>query len=313
MKALWTMLIAISVGLVMNVNVAEAKRLGGGGSFGSKPSHSQPMQRDNAAPDKPQSAPQGAPAQAAGAAGGAAAAARPGMGGMLGGLLAGGLLAALFFGGAFENINFADILIVALLAFIGFKLFKTFAMRRTPQAAPAGGAPGMSAPEAPIMAREQAPTSGSRSYAGAASSAGASTSSAQRRAIALPAGFDEAAFLADAKARYEQLQAAWDNGDLGTLRQYSTDKVFGEVQDMYRARHGENRTELQRVDTRLIDVTDHGDAIEASVLFDVTMIEHDASAPLLPQASTVAEVWHFVRSKRALRPEWMLDGIQQVE
>lgn len=311
MKALWTMLIAISVGLVMNVNVAEAKRLGGGGSFGSKPSHSQPMQRDNAVPDKPQSAPQTTPAQAAGA-NSAAAAARPGMGGMLGGLLAGGLLAALFFGGAFENINFADILIVALLAFVGFKLFKTFAMRRAPQAAPAGGAPGISAPEAPVMARERVATTDDRSYAGAPPSAGASSSSTQRRAIALPADFNETAFLAEAKGRYEQLQAAWDNGDLGTLRQYSTDKVFGEVQDMYRARHGENRTELQRVDTRLIDVTDRGDAIEASVLFDVTMIEHDASAPLLPQASTVAEVWHFVRSKRALRPEWMLDGIQQV-
>lgn len=47
------------------------------------------------------------------------------MGGLLGGLLAGGLLAA-FFGGAFEGIQFMDILIMGLIAFVIFKLMRAF-------------------------------------------------------------------------------------------------------------------------------------------------------------------------------------------
>ncbi|MGR5470930.1 Tim44 domain-containing protein, partial [Vibrio astriarenae] len=45
------------------------------------------------------------------------------MGGLLGGLLAGGLLAA-FFGGSFEGIQFMDILIIGLIAFVIFKLMR---------------------------------------------------------------------------------------------------------------------------------------------------------------------------------------------
>ena len=43
--------------------------------------------------------------------------------GMLGGLALGGLLGALFFGGAFENINFMDVLIFGLIACVLYKIF----------------------------------------------------------------------------------------------------------------------------------------------------------------------------------------------
>ena len=81
------------------VQDAEAKRLGGGKSFGSRPGYSQPYQR---------STPPSAASPAAGAATSRAAAQnatqrqalsnRGGLMGMLGGLALGGLLGALFFG-----------------------------------------------------------------------------------------------------------------------------------------------------------------------------------------------------------------------
>jgi len=43
--------------------------------------------------------------------------------GMLGGLALGGLLGSLFFCGAFENINFMDILVFGGIAFLLYKLF----------------------------------------------------------------------------------------------------------------------------------------------------------------------------------------------
>ncbi len=55
---------------------------------------------------------------------------------MLGGLALGGLLGALFFGGAFENLNFLDI---AIFALIGFLLYRLFAARARRAMSHAGG------------------------------------------------------------------------------------------------------------------------------------------------------------------------------
>lgn len=56
---------------------------------------------------------------------------RGGLMGLLGGLALGGLLGSLFFGGAFENFNFMDILIFGGIAYLLFKLFATKANRST--------------------------------------------------------------------------------------------------------------------------------------------------------------------------------------
>jgi predicted lipid-binding transport protein (Tim44 family) len=130
--------------------------------------------------------------------------------------------------------------------------------------------------------------------------------------LVFPAGFNEKEFLDGAKRAHELLQKAWDNGELADLREFTTDKVFGEVQDQYRARSGENRTEISDVRAELLDVKDIDGKLEASVLFDCSMAEYDANSPVLVNSERVREVWHFVRAKTSLRPTWLLDGIQQV-
>jgi predicted lipid-binding transport protein (Tim44 family) len=54
---------------------------------------------------------------------------RGGLMGLLGGLALGGLLGSLFFGGAFENFNFMDILIFGGIAYLLYKLFAAKAGR----------------------------------------------------------------------------------------------------------------------------------------------------------------------------------------
>lgn len=278
---------------------AQAKRLGGGKSFGSKPSYSQPAQRSADQPG--QSAPQ-QPAGVQTPAAGGAAAARPGMGGLLGGLLAGTLLGALFMGGAFENIGILDILVLGLLGFLAYRFFAA-RRRHAPQPAPAGGAP--LPPEEPAQVRAAAASRQAR--------AGLSGVSAGGAAVTLPPGFDAAEFLRGAEAAYRRLQVAWDSGELADVREFTTDAVFAEIQDQYRARQGENKTEVQALRSYLQGVTEHDDQLEARVLFSATLVERDAASPLLVEPAEVEEVWHFVKPKRSPRPTWFLDGIQQVE
>ncbi|MDQ6979252.1 MAG: Tim44 domain-containing protein, partial [Mariprofundaceae bacterium] len=93
MKKLMMAAIIVAIGgLGLSVDTAEAKRFGGGSSFGKK--HSAPT-------TQPGMTQRSTPGQSANKQGGSA---RSGMMGMLGGLALGGLLGAMFFGGGFEGV-----------------------------------------------------------------------------------------------------------------------------------------------------------------------------------------------------------------
>lgn len=290
--------------LFSGMNDAFAKRLGGGKSFGSRPSYSEPYRRSTDGNSFSQTQrPAYQPAQPANAASQhnqvarEAYARRGGLMGLLGGLALGGLLGAMLFGGAFEHLNFFDIL---LFAGIGYLLYRLLAARRS-QPQPATGAGYYPHSENTVGMK---PSSGYPSFD--------TDLLSRRRGVqpgpAFPADFDATGFLNGAKAAYRQLQAAWDERDLGTLRGLTTDKVFAELQDQLRASAARHRTELLRVDAEILEVSDRGHECEVAVLFDVTLRETPDEEP-----AVVHEVWHFVRSRSSRQPTWFLDGIQQVE
>jgi predicted lipid-binding transport protein (Tim44 family) len=221
------------------------------------------------------------------------------------------LLGSLFFGGAFEGINFLDILLFGGVAYLLFKLFA--ARRPDGMSHPAGGG-GYAAPERPVYEpayqRTAAPNRAGFDTdllftRGGIPSTGFTPS---KEPLRLPADFDAAAFLKGAKAAYAHLQQAWDRGDLAELRSLCTDTVFAELQQQIRQREGENRTELLKVEAELLGVRDVGGDREAAVLFEVVLRESPGQAP-----APVREVWHFTRSKASKQPTWFLDGLQQLE
>ncbi|AAU92452.1 conserved hypothetical protein [Methylococcus capsulatus str. Bath] len=203
----------------------------------------------------------------------------------------------MLFGGAFEHLNVLDLL---LFAGIGFFLYRLLAARGS-QPQPAAGAGYYPHSENPGGAN---PVSGRPAFDTDLLSRRGGAQPAQSQ----PADFDTTGFLNGAKAAYRQLQAAWDERDLGTLRALTTDKVFAELQDQLRASAERHSTELLRVDAEILEVRDRGDEREVAVLFDVTLREAPAE-----EAAVVHEVWHFVRSRSSRQPTWFLDGIQQVE
>jgi predicted lipid-binding transport protein (Tim44 family) len=304
-----TLFIALSL-MLGSIHEAQAKRMGGGSSFGSKPSYSAPYQR-SASPNSA-SQPTRSPSQQQAASQNQTArqswANRGGLMGMLGGLALGGLLGSLFFGGAFESFNFMDILIFGGIAYL---LYRLFAARSAGQSQPVGNAYGRSSYQDTVSpANSEQPLPNSARFNtdvlfGKDKNAG--YQAAEFSAANIPADFDQRAFLAGAESAYRYLQAAWDNRDLASIRGLTTDKVFAEIQDQLRASDAANKTEVLKLNTELLDVREVGSELEATVLFDSLMREDGG------QAEQVKEVWHFTKPKSSKQPKWFLDGIQQLE
>ena len=266
---------------------ADAKRFGGGSSFGGRSAYSTPYQR-SALPPSRSPGQQQATAQNQAARQGMAN--RGGLMGMLGGLALGGLLGSLFFGGAFEHLNFMDMLIFAGLAYLLYKLFAAKAGRPAYQRnayddkshAITGNPAGFNTDI--LFNKDKLSSAGQDSNV--------------NNAIAVPVGFDQAAFLAGAKRAYTTLQKAWDDRDLAEIRGLTTDKVFAEIQSQLQASTAENHTDLLKLNAELLEVREIGVELEAVVLFDAIMRE-DINA----QTEQVKEVWHFVKPKASIQPK----------
>ena len=269
MRNLFVMLLVGMMGFGLAIDYAEARRMGGGGNIGSF----------SRSADRPAST----PAQAGQPANAAQAGARAGgMGGMMGGLLAGGLLAALLFGGAFDELRLMDIL---LMAGLGFLLFRLLARRRL---AVAGNEQSVPHGEARAQAFQAAP--------GAMLGAGVGLDS-------LPAWFDKERFLGSAKEHFMTLQRAWDNNDLSGIQEYVTPELYNLLREE-RARHpANNRTEIIRLFAELGDVSEIGQKAEATVIFHGILDENGTQTEF-------NETWHLTRDLRDGAP-WGLQGIEQ--
>jgi len=310
---------ALCLGLFgTSITDAAAARMGGGKSFGSRPSYSTPYQR-NQSPmgsgmNRPgaQGQPQMSPAQQKNQGIRDAMAQRGGFGRFLGGMMLGGLLGALFMGGGFENINFMDILVFAGIAFL---LMKLLAARRNsagnPASAGAFGGAAATSDHGGVFHRDvhgSAQGPGFNTDLLSKTPAGSGGGSNHQGPL-MPADFDVAFFLTGAKAAYGMMQKAWDDADLAELRALTSDKVFGELQDQIRSRGAApNQTDLLKVDAEILEVRDVGPEREVTVLFDVLMREDRDGRP-----EQVREVWHFTRTRASRQPTWFLDGIQQLE
>ncbi|MES3040022.1 MAG: TIM44-like domain-containing protein [Pseudomonadota bacterium] len=290
MKKLWAVF-AILLAFTLTTEVAHAKRFGGGKSFG-RTYQTTPSQPSKSSADVPAQRQQmaGQPAKVAG---------KGMMGGLLGGLLVGGLFAALFAGGAFEGLQFMDILIAAALAFVAFKIFRLLrqgnasvgAPVRTPQPAYAG------------TPNSVPPVFGSRRDS-LVSSAPVSASS-DAVPMSLPLGFDTPAFLDGAKEHYRTLQDAWNQNDLAKIEEYATPALYAELVAERASLPGAQHTEVIRVDSELVRADEKFGLAEVSIRFSgryrdtVEGVEEDFT-----------DVWHLERDGAKAENPWLITGIQ---
>ncbi len=281
----------IAAALSLGMQEAHAKRFGGGSSFGSRPSYSQPYQHEtapngsNPAYNRPSPAQQQAASQNQTARQNLSN--RGGLMGMLGGLALGGLLGSLFFGGAFESLNIMDMLLFGLVAYLVYRLF---AARRAPNVADAYG------------------RGAHTTYNGEPATQGGGFNTDvmfKQPAATLPAGFEAQPFLAGAERAFRHMQACWDSRDLASIRGLTTDKVFAEIQEQLRE-SPVNHTQVVSLRSELLSVSESNGFWEAAVLFQAVISEDGAPA------EPVNEVWRFIKPVNSQQPKWFLDGLQQV-
>lgn len=304
---------------------AEAARLGGGRSFGGKPSMSKPFTSPAPSPAAPAMSQQ-TNRQTPGAAA-AAPAGRGmfgGMGGMLGGLLAGGLIGSMLFGGGMGGGGgFLDIILIAGLLYLAYKFFsrRKAASQSTAQGVRDGNATTLDAfrggAESTLNQRSATPQPAPTQKGGfdwdaltsAPASAAASTPiTVEPGTPKLPEGFDEEEFLRGAKAAYARLNTAWDKRDLNDIAQFSTPAFLAEIRQQAEEDKTPGKTELMLVNASIVELENVGAEQIIQVYFTVLLRED----PTQDTPTEIREVWHFVRPLNG-SDSWKLDGIQQVE
>jgi predicted lipid-binding transport protein (Tim44 family) len=289
MKTLWT-LVAILLTFTLTLNEAHAKRMGGGKSFGRSYQTAPAPSRNNA--DAP------AQRQQQAAAPGKAANKGGMMGGLLGGLLVGGLFAALFAGGAFEGLQMMDMLIIAALAFIIFKVIQSLrqgsaaARAPAPQPAYAGASPNDS-PVPVFGARREAPV------------AAPVSGSSPTIPFNLPLGFNTPAFIDGAKEHYRILQAAWNQNDLPKIREYMSPELFAELSAERASLISNPQTEVMTVDAGLVRADQQFGKAEVSIRF--TGRCRDAGEGV---EEAFEDVWHLERDYTKDDAPWFITGMQ---
>ncbi|MGL6250081.1 MAG: Tim44 domain-containing protein, partial [Billgrantia desiderata] len=186
-----------------------------------------------------------------------------------------------FFGGAFDELRLMDILLIAGL---GFLLFRLLARRRT--AVAGGPQPAERQPHVAPQAFQPAP---------GATLGGAFDSP--------PEWFDRERFLSGAKEHFMTLQRAWDNNDFSGIQEYVTPELYNLLREERSKHPANNRTDIVRLFAELGDVREVGKQAEATVIFHGILDENG-------EQTEFNETWHLIREMRDGAP-WYLQGIEQ--
>ncbi len=319
----WSLLLAVFL-MLAGIN-AEAKRMGGGKSFGQQSGNV--TQRQAAPAQGAAKAPAAAPAPAA-----AAAPKRP-WGAMLGGLAAGLGLAWLasslgIGGGAIAQFLMFGLIAAALMLAVGWYMrSRKAAQSRTPASSPfafqgAGSGSvqtpstyrpenvGNDASARPFERNSTAFEGLNAAPSASGSMIGSALGGAQTWGI--PAGFDTEGFLRSAKANFVSLQAAWDKSDIASLKVMMTDSMLKEIQAQLAERElhtggPSNLTEVVMIEAQLLGIEEVGDDYMVSVEFS-GMIREEASAGPNP----FREVWNMTKPING-QSGWLVAGVQALQ
>jgi len=120
-----------------------------------------------------------------------------------------------------------------------------------------------------------------------------------------PPGFDAPAFISQAREQFIRLQAAFDHADLATLREVASTEVFDELRRQIDERHGMiNVTEVIGLETDLVEVQTDVDEYTATIRFHGLVREAPGTEPV-----RLNELWHLAKPRDG-SAGWLLVGIQ---
>jgi predicted lipid-binding transport protein (Tim44 family) len=317
---LWSWVLVMVLGLASFES--EAARIGGGRSIGRQSSN---VTQRQATPPAAPTQNQAAPATQPGVNPAAAAPRRP-WGAMLGGLAAGLGLAwlahSLGLGEAFGQFLMIALLVMIVMAVIGFVMRS----RRGPLAnrpyafEGAGGSADQAMPPRQYSPDKVGNDASARPWErnsmafDAAKAGGVQIGSAlaTTQTWGIPEGFDTEGFVAAAKRNFVTLQDAWDRSDIASLRAMMTDGMLSEIKSQLGERENQlggqpNKTEVVMLEAQLLGIEDLGSDYMASVEFSGMIREEPSAGP-----SPFREVWNMTKPKSG-DSGWLVAGVQALQ
>jgi predicted lipid-binding transport protein (Tim44 family) len=285
---------AVVLGFTLNISDAEAKRLGGGGSFGMQRQATPPSKNVQQAPRQQQAATPGQQAQPK----------RSWMG-PIAGLAAGLGLAALASHLGFGE-GLANFMMIALLAMVVIGAIAFFMRKKAGAQAQgmqyAGAGANYGGQSGNVARPDFTPAGGSAAFTPAAEAL-ESTGSGN-----IPADFDVEGFVRNAKVNFIRLQAANDAGNLDDIREFTSPEMFAEIRMAIAERNGaEQETDVAQLDAQVIDVVEEANRYIVSVHFS-GQIREERNGPVVD----FSEIWHMMKPTDNSRG-WVIAGIQQVQ
>jgi predicted lipid-binding transport protein (Tim44 family) len=280
MQRFLSIALALCLGLTLSLDASAGKRMGGGKSFGSAPTH-QTRQADTPTASQP-----AATNNVAGATRPAATSGASRWLGPLAGIAAGGLLASLFMGDGFEGFQLFDFLILGLIAFV---IFKLFAARRQQQ-----GRPAMAGGMQREMSQQPAPIFGS------------AAASAAPVIINAPAWFDEQRFVEAGRTHFLALQQHWDAAEMDKIAEFVTPQMLSFLKEE-RASMGDGyqSTYIDDLSVQLDGIDELADKTVATLTFRGV-----AKTSRFDQGDAFSESWRMERANGDNQP-WLVAGIRQ--
>jgi predicted lipid-binding transport protein (Tim44 family) len=277
MKRFVLLLTIVLTSMSLLATSAEAKRFGGGGSFGKQRTMSAPVK------NSPTAAPAAIPSQ-------------PGVApqpagnrwlGPLAGLAIGAGLGAMFAGGGMGG-GMGSILMMILAGVAVMFLVSMFRRKQEPTMQYSGASAPYGGVQEPVQ----------QAYSGGAAAVAAAN---------IPADFPVESFLRSAKTSFIRLQAANDRKDLDDIREYTTPEMFAEVSMQLQERgDAPQKTDVLTLNADLLEVVTENDHAIASVRMSGQLRENNGTP------ESFDEIWHVQKNLKDNKAVWLLAGIQQV-
>ena len=279
--------------IIMVSPYAEAKKFGGGKSFGKQyNTTSTRKQSTNQTSNSRQTQTAEKPKSNKGF-----------MGGMLGGLLAGGLLGSMFGGGLGGLGGGGGLISILILALLGFAVFKVIKLMR-----------GMNLKQATSNEEYatnsyQQPTT--EQFREQPSEISYNRINEDQPAIAdsetqvnLPPNFDTKACLAAACNHYRSIQQAWDTNDFSKIKEYVTPALIESLKTERNNFNQEQQTNIMYVDAEIVRADYSEELAELSVKFFGKYKENDNIE------QNINDTWHLERNLKVANSPWLIVGIQ---
>ncbi|MDQ9092890.1 Tim44-like domain-containing protein [Pseudoalteromonas haloplanktis] len=211
------------------------------------------------------------------------------MAGIFGGLLAGGLIASMM-GDDFEGMQIFEMILMAGIAFIIFKLVMGIVRRKS----------------APAMAHSQGGfDTGQMKQTIPEHATATGFNHTNSVPFNLPPNFDTNGFLQGARSHYHTLQTAWNNADYVTMAEYLSPELVAEFKT---EREGIESvaTEVMFIDAELVRADTHPQKWQVSVRFKGKYrdLGDNKEEPIL-------EIWHLERLTTADAP-WLIVGVEDL-